>query len=420
MSYEQLTHLKAVTRTAERLPPETHLPVPEIETAEKEKSAEHLAREICQCGDYRKMLDTFALPENAGLFEGQIRRMKEFYGNTRLHDAERSGLLQMGDWEMLTILELFDHSTFEHSLRMYEKVHQKLHSGNSVERYLSLNIAAEDLSPRDIELACLLHDIGKINLVPKDLLLNNTLSENEWHERFKGWCHENLDRERSATALAEYQDFFKMDPDARAVKITPLFVALTPKQDADLRARGIRTSWPLARIIEEHPDISADIVARYHPNNPIISLIRDHHERPLHKNDTRRVSESAVRISDVVVDTLRLADVFDAYHHSRPYKKEFFLMDTFAYVILLAEHGFIDCELAAYWILDEQDHFDQERYIPNLKAHNKKEIAAISNVEDRQKRKAELDALVTKEEDCKKIVKEFLIKYSQPELKKAA
>ena len=89
----------------------------------KEASREELARGVCQLGNYEAILDAFSQEEHAGLFEEAIERTKKQSEKTL---GEASRLLVDGDWEMLTILELFDHETFEHCLRTYQIAHQKI------------------------------------------------------------------------------------------------------------------------------------------------------------------------------------------------------------------------------------------------------------------------------------------------------
>lgn len=329
----------------------------------EQREHESTAAKICQLGDYAKILETFALPENAGLLESQIVLLKNRYGSSRLTEASRH--LQGQDWEMLTILELFDHTTFEHCLRTYETAHQKITSSEAVGAYLRTHIAAEGFTPWDIELACLLHDMGKIALVPKDLILNNILKNEEWHALFEGFCKNNLEPADAAAKIATYNATLAAHPELREKDITPLSIVLTEAEREHLEALGIDTNLPLGKLIAKHQDISVDIVKRYYSESAILELIGNHHERVLAPDESAPVSQSAVRISSIV-NAIRIADIYDAFHRARPYKGENAIMMTLAFLVQKTKDGFIDDTLTRLWIDADLKKFDAKAYLHNL------------------------------------------------------
>lgn len=339
---------------------DTHQELPEPVFEERTEQA----RNICQSGDYATILATFSLPENHDLFKAEQARVKQ--ESTRHHLREAEHALKEADWEMLTILELFDRATFDHCVRTYTIAKQKIESRGEVGTYLREKIAEEELTPWDIEHACLLHDMGKIALTPKDLILNNTLTDEEWHRLFADLCH---GAEGGHEALTTYEKTLRTHPKLREKDLTPLEVALTEEQIALLQKNGIDTTLPLGSIIAKHQDISVDIVGRYYKNTALLELIGNHHEQPLSSHETRPVSQSAVRLA-TLVDTLRLADVFDALHSSRPYKKGEGIFSTLALLSDRAQTGFVDEHLAFLWIKDELAHFDSHSYLHTLKARH--------------------------------------------------
>lgn len=336
------------------------------------RERETQAAEICQLGDYAKILEAFSLPENAGLLDKQMTLLKNHYGGSRLHEASKN--LAEHDWEMLTILELFDHTTFEHCLRTYETAHQKILSQEAVGTYLRSNIKKEGFVPWDIELACLLHDMGKIALMPKDLILNNVLKNNQWHELFEGFCEGNFEPKEAAEKISTYNDTLATHPELREKDITPLFITLTEPERKRLEATGIDTTLPLGKIIEKHQDISVDIVKRYYPESAMLELIGNHHERPLDEDEPHPISQSAVRVSSIV-DALRIADIYDAFHRARPYKGENAIMLTLAFLTEKAEDGFIDKTLTTLWIEAELKKFDIKAYLHTLQKDHESELA---------------------------------------------
>lgn len=346
---------------------------PDLESQEKQGLKEN-ATAICQLGDYAKILETFSLPENKGLLEGQIDLLKDRYGSSRLKEASQH--LREYDWEMLTILELFDHTTFEHCLRTYETTHRKINSPEAVGTYLRENIEKEGFAPWDIELACLLHDMGKIAMIPRDLILNNTLKNNEWRALFESFCKDNLEPADAESKISVYNDTLASHPKLREKDITPFFVSLKPKEREYFEAASIDTDLPLGKIIDQHQDISVDIAKRYYADSIILELVGNHHERPLESDEIRPVSQSAVRLS-YIVNAVRIADLFDAFRYSRPYKDEQALLTTFAFLIKKADEGFIDDTLTYLWIDEELKKIDVKAYLHSLQAEQKFELAEL-------------------------------------------
>ena len=375
MSYEfPVAEEKTKDRSEDSFKPKKQ-PLKPAEAPERQEQQEResTAAEICQLGDYTKILETFALPENAGLLESQLVILKNRYGSSRLTEASRH--LERHDWEMLTILELFDHTTFEHCLRTYETAHQKITSSEAVGTYLRTHIAEEGFTPWDIELACLLHDMGKIALTPKDLILNNVLKNQEWHALFEGFCKNNLEPADAAAKIALYNETLATHPELREKDITPLSIVLTAAERERLETLGIDTHLPLGKIIAKHQDISVDIAKRHYPESAILALIGNHHERSLAPDEPYPVSQSAVRISSIV-GALRIADIFDAFHRARPYKGENAIMITLAFLVQKTQDGgFIPDPLTRLWIDADLKKFDAKAYLHNLRKEHDPALA---------------------------------------------
>lgn len=374
MPYESPSHLgkSANKETGSAAPPRVGTERPETPESPERNEREKNAAALCQLGDYEKILEAFALPENTGLLEEQIDLLRNRYASSRLGEASEH--LQAHDWEMLAILRLFDHTTFEHCLRTYETAHQKINSPEAVGIYLRASIEKEGFTPWDIELACLLHDMGKIALIPKDLILNNILENDEWHALFESFCKGSLAPEDAKAKIAVYDDMLASHPKLREKDITPFFVSLKPAEWERLEAAGIDTGLPLGKIIERHQDISVDIAERYYSESAVLELIGNHHERPLASDEPHPVAQSAVRLS-FIVNALRIADLFDAFRHSRPYKDEQTPLATLAFLTKKADEGFIDDELTSLWIEEELKEFDVEAYLENLREEHKLKLA---------------------------------------------
>lgn len=344
---------------------------PETEPYSERKSQAEL---ICQSGNYETILKQFALPENSGLLEGQIARVRAESRRYNLHTA--SDQLHEHDWEMLTILELFDHTTFEHCVRTYTIAKEKIESPGPVGIYLRQHIETEGLTPWDIEVACLLHDMGKITLTPKNILLNNPLSDAEWHGLFTQFCQNSFPPEKTEQEIQTYQRKLTENPLLREKDITPLTLGLTPEEKILLTTQGIDSTLPLGVIVAKHQDESATIARRYYPaDSPIIDLINNHHERQLTETERTPLSKSVIRLSSLIA-TLRLADTYDAYRSVRSYKSTSSHFSALAFLITQAEYGIVDRALTRLWIEDDLKKQPQDTTLPE----NEKDAVAYEKI----------------------------------------
>ncbi len=323
---------------------------------------EAVARDICQLGNYETILHTFSKKEHGGLLEEAMERTKK-RSEAILGDNKK--LLMSGDWEMLTILELFDHETFEHCLRTYQIAHQKIQSLGPVGEYLRQEIKKEGLVPWDIEHACLLHDMGKIILTPKPAILNNYLTDTHWRTFFEQFCHNSFSPEVAKKKIADYATTLASQPHLRPKDLTPLAVALSKEENTSLQRRGIDTNQSLGALIATHQDVSVEIATRYFPGSPILPLIGNHHEKAVGREETRPISKEVVQVSALLA-TLRLADVFDALRSDRPYKKAFPIFRTLSILVEETNHGLMNHELAKLWINDELKDFDIDTYLKQV------------------------------------------------------
>lgn len=327
----------------------------DIEAAETEAKRESLARFIAEQGSYDAILNTFAQRENQGMLAEQIDRLKSEHSEGRLRDAREH--LSPHDWEMLTILELFDTATFEHVLRTYESLHEKLSSHQPIGILLRERLAQDGISAWDLELAALLHDMGKIAMIPKQYILQNSLKDEEWRALFEQSCQENYSPEIAAQMTRDLEDRLAANGRLREKDVVPLTIGLSPADRERAEAAGIDTNLPLGKVMEAHQDISADIAGRYHAGSPLLELVKNHHER------SDGTGAQAMRST---INLLRTADIYDAYHNKRYYKNEQSLIDTLAFLVDECKYGFIDRELAQAWIRSDLQKIDTAQYEASL------------------------------------------------------
>ncbi len=321
---------------------------------------EEQARIICQSGNHRSILESFKDPENRILLEEHTRSLQSDH---RVRE-QLSGILTSlspAHWEMLTLLHLFDTETFNHCIRTYQIVQRKLQSTHPVGEFLRAELNKEGVPQETLAISALLHDIGKIGIPLKELILNNTLTDQEWHRL----CVEHFcEQDRCDTEQAEEKLSSRLQAGAthnlREKDLVPFSRCLTPNQQILLTQSGINPHHTLGEIINIHQDFSGEIAEEYGLDETFIALVSNHHERPLETQDALLVSKSALRIATI----LRFADVFDALHSARTYKKGNPFLTTIAMLIQKSRDGFISPKLAHLWIDEDMQAFQnsQEEY----------------------------------------------------------
>lgn len=149
------------------------------------------------------------------------------------------------------------------------------------------------------------------------------------------------------------------NPILRPKDLTPIHLGISPEDRETLEAQGVDTNLSFGAVINRHQDVSVEIIERYPENAALLNLVGNHHEDPL--KPTAGLS--------AVVDTLRLADVYDAYRSARPYKKEEAVFSSLALLIKKAGWGVVDPTLTRLWVEDELSRINPKSYLNALKHH---------------------------------------------------
>ncbi len=362
---------------------------------------EQRARMICQSGNHHAILESFRNPDNRNLLEEHTRALQS---DQKLREQLSNILtsLSPAHWEMLTLLHLFDTETFNHCVRTYQIVQRKLQSTHPVGDFLRAELSREGILPETLAISALLHDIGKIGIPLKDLILNNTLTDQEWYHLSIGhFCEQDgCDTEQAERVLAT-----KLQAGAannlRAKDLVPFSHCLTPEEQKLLIESGIDPHLTLGEIINRHQDFSGEIAKIYGLDEIFIALVSNHHERPLDTQDSLLVSQSALRIATI----LRFADVFDALHSARTYKKGNPFLTTIAILIQQSHDGFISPELAHLWIDEDMQAFrsSQEEYFRILPEAIDREHANEADYSPAMR-----EAIIQKELSSLQIIHDFL------------
>lgn len=304
------------------------------QTAATVPDQETIARHICRSGDYFTLLERL---RESRLYEGERERIRREHGSRFNHVT----FLSDREWEMLTILELYDPLTFRHALRVFESIHDKVGSRRPVGVFLRDHLFREDVSKEDLYRAALLHDIGKVT-IPKEIL-HDVTTDDEWIMLAKAFLHQKNFESVSQT-LTE-------SPHLRAKDLVPFSCTISSDIATELRKEGIDPELPLGIIMGRHALLSGEILRAY-GFRVSAEIAESHHHRP-QTEGLEPISRSSFRASWI----LRAADIFDAVKHPRSYKSGNTLEKTLLVLEREAERGFIDHKLVALWVADELKSF---------------------------------------------------------------
>lgn len=335
---------------------------PNSEQSKKEAPQEHVltkleteheqtARDIARQGDFENILRTL---EKKDLLEEQILRLQEKY----FAQLESADFLTNEDWEALTVLELYDTGTFLHSLETYRIAKDKIETKfvfEGIEIEFDKRIREEGLvSLQQFYRACLLHDIGKVE-VPYCIIASE-ITHNEWAEMLVQADRRNPEQKLLETALeqagisipqdvsqkpeGEIRDAYLLEllkkNKVRCEKYVPIEEAVgnpilgghafSEKNMADLESRnipGISRKSPLFDVAKIHEKNSFDILSRVMKLEKEAALAGAHHD---YDGSHARMIEkylytvSSFHISAMLAEFLSLPDMFQAITSKRTYK----------------------------------------------------------------------------------------------------
>jgi HD-GYP domain-containing protein (c-di-GMP phosphodiesterase class II) len=360
---------------------ENHSEANAIKTSEKQEEdrvRRHAqAQEFANQGSFESALESFS--KEPGLLDEMVGLLQ----------AREAGILQEApylsphDWQVLTVLDLFDSATFEHCKRTFYLAKEKLEHGSQSKQMLSYLLSNENLSVADVLRACLLHDCGKMCL--DKTILNDTHTDEEWIHSSRHYFERTENGRKLTAKIGDLATYLATHPGLRPVHVVPFEASFDTSSAEDMarlaiiQAKGIDTSLTLADIIAPHQERSGEILRRDDMNDPAADLVENHHPREEKDGGMRPIEKekypvgvsllrTSIESSEGIgraYDILRIADIYDAYNSDRGYKSGHPMLSTFAYILHETDRGVIDERVAEGWVQDSLSNIN-EHYIDSF------------------------------------------------------
>ncbi len=314
-----------------------------------------------QLNEFRtlRILDTL---KNQGLLSEAVDRVKQRF-EKEMHDMRDD----FGEdcWELLAVLELFDPETAQHCISTYEIAREKVEKVLWNGMVLADTFRQESVDLRQFYRACLLHDIGKIE-VPHAVLGNHVPDER---------CAEILLEHRDDVLLPRLKEKFGEQfalPDTiqdsrtllqylyttlhlRPQEITPIRLLLDQPLDTEIIEQlahcGCSPEDSLLKIMRTHDAYSEKILTTL--GYGVEGTIAGAHHQHSSQDKKYQITIGTMRISIDLADIIHLADVENAMLSKRHYKEGGTPLRALQVLALHAKQGLIQDYIAYLWIADE-------------------------------------------------------------------
>lgn len=292
-----------------------------------------------------------------GLLAQEMIRVKSKYQEA----LTKIEFLTDKDLEMFTIIDLYDEDLAAHSLETYRIAKEKVERELAFEVILVDLFAKEGVTSEQFFRACLLHDIGKIEI--PNFILNNSINNNEMDFYLRGLVLEKKDQE--IIDRLEIRTGEKVDVDnevelkeflrkyrLRSVHFVPIKFILSEAEQEIMEARGFDLNSSLMDIIKTHEGYSEIILKA--EDLPVESALAGSHHNYHGGGSPYPLTIDALHLSVDMVELIRIADMTEALTASRTYNKAGFSKPKVLKIILdEARVGRINTEMAYLWIEDE-------------------------------------------------------------------
>ncbi len=288
------------------------------------------------------------------LLAPEIARVKAQY-EKQLLDAE--SFMTEDTWEAFTVMELYHPETADHCANTYrlarEKVERRL-SGSGV--LLSELFNEEKVALGVFYRACLLHDVGKVD-IPYDIIAN-TVSDRECAYRLASRKDDPLVQEAFAKGQISPTDdpeelIWSLAANGRRPKdIAPARLLLSPEVADALAKRGVEITKTIAELIRPHEMRSAAILEAlgFYEEGRLVARHHNYQNLPA----DAPVAVGTLEVGVDLAEILHLADVEQAMMAHRKYQLPATDLDALLTLVAHAERHFIrNADVAAVWVLDD-------------------------------------------------------------------
>lgn len=312
------------------------------------------ARAIANCGNFTTIKSTLI---SQNLLDSEIIRVSNEFNEA----LSKIKFLTRNDLEMITIIELYDKDLAIHSLETYRIAKEKIEKILAFDVKLVELFTKEGVLPDQFLRACLLHDIGKIQ-IPK-FILNNQINYQEMdvHLNHLVLTEKNqtiIDKIKIRTGEKinivnndQLKQLLKKHH-LRPIHFVPTKLILTEQELEVLVKQNIDLDSTLLDIIKTHEGYSKDILAKQ--NLPIESDLVGSHHNYHGKGSPYHMTIDSLQIRFDMAELIRIADMIQALTYPRAYKKSNFSVPKALKIILEeAKVGRINTKIAYLWIEDE-------------------------------------------------------------------
>ena len=345
-----------------------------------------LAREIAGSGNYEKILAELRGKNLLTKYEKAVK--SKYEGAIALTEFLPSD----EDWEMLTVLWLYDEPTAEHCIRTLGLTHEiavRELEGPRGEKISLHALVEKNISLQKFLRASLFHDIGKLAL-PREVV-KNTLNDHEMGEIFFKMCHEESSS-NTYEKFATCEDSLKYlyEHGLRPKDVVPVRMIFTGDSSKILEVierNGFSKEETLGEILSRHEQESEKIFAG--KDHEVADIVGHHHpgvRLPKHEFQENKETDEYFK-KHIVHFMLAVVDEHDAISGPRDYKKPVPKAEMLSILARETQSGRLEKGLTYLWVKKEYDSLKKD---PN----DKKFYDTIEEFLENQKNKDAVGELV--------------------------
>lgn len=314
------------------------------------------AEEIAGIGEYTQILETLRRED---LLQAEVERVRSAYALYELDFVTEE------DAVMFTILDLYDPGTAKHCYETYRiakaKIEKEIFPGVSLAKLIENR---EGISLNQFYRACLLHDIGKIE-VPRGVIRHHMgdgamlgCMHAVYHSLYlEGKIPNSFGLTEDATDDAI--DEAMQAHHARAIYFVPASEALKDQPEilAEIRRFGFTDEETLMQIIQTHELRSGNILTQ--AGFSVEAYLAAHHHNYANERLTYAIAVGALHISISLEDMMHMADVTQAIlSNERSYKEALRMPKAMRVIVEHVKDGKVPSAAAYLWLTDDLQEYE--------------------------------------------------------------